>query len=156
MHEIENDRRNVRSLHAQQKLCDETKKAGKRGKKRIEKVRETQNETRQKFIESSDFIRDCNAKTKQAKRRIDEEMQAQQILEHEISEFETKIKRITEFHDRFQSAIAEMQPYERMLDDVVSCMDLFESKDDLLNRCDALCMPNFNYVNFHKLDKLVN
>lgn len=156
MHEIENDRRNVRSLHAQQKLCDETKKAGKRGKKRIAKVRETQNETRQKFIESSDFIRDCNAKTKQAKRRIDEEMQAQQILEHEISEFETKIKRITEFHDRFQSAIAEMQPYERMLDDVVSCMDLFVSKDDLLNRCDALCMPNFNYVNFHKLDKLVN
>lgn len=152
MHEIENDRRNVRLLHAQEKLRVETKKAGKRGKKRIEAVRQTQNETRQKFIESSDFIRDCNAKTKQAKRQIDDESHVQQELEHEISVLEAKIKRITEFHERFQSAITDMQPYERMLDDVVSCMDLFESKEDLLNRCDALCMSIINYVNFHKFE----
>lgn len=143
MHEIENERRNGRLLHAQQKLRDEAKSAAKRGKKRIEMVQQTQNEMRQKFIESSDFIRECNAKAAQAGQQIDNETRIQHKLEKEIDEFEGKISRLMEFHGRFRSTITDMQPYEEVLDEVVNRMDLFKTKEDLLNRCDALRTPIF-------------
>lgn len=148
MHEIENERRNGRLLHAQQKLRDEAKIAGKRGKKRIEMVQKTQNEMRQKFIESSDFIRECNAKATQAAQQIDNETRIQNKLERETDEYEANIGRLTEFHGRFGSAIVDIQPYEQVLDDVVSRMDLFKTKEDLLNRCDALRTPIFIQISF--------
>lgn len=153
MHEIDNERRNGRLLHAQQKLRDQAKIGGIRGKKRTEKVCQSQNEMRQKFIESSDFIRECNAKAKRAAQQIDEETCVGRQLDAEITELETKIDRLTEFHDRFRSAIMDLQPYEEMLDEVVDRMDLFDSKQDLLNRCDALCTLRFLKKCFASLDK---
>lgn len=139
MQEIENERRNERLLDAQQSLRDQAKVGAKQGKKRIEKVRQQQAEMRQKFIESSDFIRECNAKAKRATQQIDEEARIERQLDEEITQLEAKIDKLTGFHGRFRSAIVDLQPYEDMLDEVVDRMDLFKSKQDLLNRCDALC-----------------
>lgn len=138
MNAITHDRDNADVIQRQKDLREETKINGKRNQKRIEKIRKMQADLRLKFIESNDFMRQCSEKETKAIEKINEETDTQRVLQQEIDELEMKIENLKKFHEKFRAAIEELKPYEEVLDQVVENMELFQTKDDFLDRCDTL------------------
>lgn len=140
MNAIVNERENANTIRRQEELREETKINGKRNKIRIDDIRKRQAEIRMKFIESNDFIRQCNGKEAIASENIAYELEMKNKLKQEIDDLEMKIENLNEFHEKFKLSIDELKPYENVLDEVVERMELFDSKHDFLDRFDALCM----------------
>lgn len=139
MRKVINDRNCDEVVKRQEKMCEQTKIKGKQNLKRIEEVRKTQADIRQIFIETNNFINDCEAKCTVIDKKIDDELNAQEKLQKEIDDMEERIRKLTKFHDEeFQPAIKEMSVYEDILQEVVDEMDIFKSKEDFLDRCNAL------------------
>lgn len=140
MNAIIHERNNVETIKQQLKMREQAKIDGKINAKRIEEIRKIQENLREKFIESNEFIRECSEKELGAQKKIDIEHQLQIKLQTEIDELKGSIENLNKFHDEFKAAIIELRPYEDVLEQVVDEMELFTSKRDLLDRCDAICM----------------
>lgn len=148
MNAIVHERANAVTNEQQQKMREQAKINGKLNAKRIEKIRKMQQNLREKFIESNEFIRECNDKELCAQKRIDNETELQKQLQDDIDAVTKKTGDLRKFHDELKSAIAELKPYEEVLDQVVDEMELFTSKRDLLDRCDAIRKCRFSWDSF--------
>lgn len=140
MNAILNERDNADIAQQQENLRNEMKIKGKQNKERIDNIRKEQSELRTKFIDLNDFIRDCKAKETLAHEKILHETAIKDALEQDIIDLEGKIGNLEMFHDKFKISIDDLMSYENVLNEVVQKMELFKSKDDFLDRCDALCM----------------
>lgn len=134
-----NDRDNAEVLEQQEKMRGEAIAKGKKNKKRTEEVRKWQNELREKFVEVSDFVNDCKEKEKVFDKKIAAELEMQAELQKELDEYEKKIEKLTEYHEKtVKPAIEKGKVYEDVLQQVVDKMKIFKNKDDFLDRCEAL------------------
>lgn len=140
MKTILHDRNNAEILEQQKKMREEAKVNAKRNKKRIAEVRKMQEDLRQKFIESNNFVCECEEKESEILKKIAVEEEIGNKLQKDIDDMEKRIKDLNDFHENtFKPAIEELSVYEDVLDKVVDEMDLFKSKEDFLDRCDSLC-----------------
>lgn len=147
MNAITNERDNDETIQQQQKSCEATKINGKRNQERVECIQKSQTELRLKFIESNDFMRACSEKEEIAKRKIAEENELKNCLHQEIEVLEKKIENLQRFHGKFANSINGLKSFDEVLNEVVEKMDLFKSKEDFIDRCDALC-TSFHTVVF--------
>lgn len=140
MTKVRNDRGNAEVVEQQEKMCEQAKVKGKQNKKRIEEARKMQKELREKFIEINDFMNECEQKEKAVEKKIATEKEINEKLKKEIEEIDEKIKDLTEFHEEeLKPAIEKGRVFEDVLQEVVDEMDIFKSKEDFLDRCEALC-----------------
>lgn len=140
MKKVLNDRNNAEVIEQQEKMCEQAKIDGRRNEKRIEELRKIQADLKQKFIESNSFVRECEEKEATLDKKIVVELETQKKLEHDIEDYEERTKSLEDFHENtFKPAIKEMSVYEDVLQEVVDEMELFQSKEDFLDRCEAIC-----------------
>lgn len=147
MNAIINNRDNDETIRQQQKLREATKIKEKRNQERVECIRKSNSQLRLKFIETNDFIRACSEKEEISMRKIEEEIELKKWLHQEIVELEKKTENLEKFHAKFTNSIHGLKSFEEVLDEVVEKMKLFKSKEDFIDRCDALCM-SFHTVAF--------
>lgn len=143
MKTILHNRNNAEILEQQEKMREEAKVNAKRNKKRIKEVRKMQEDLRLKFIESNNFICECEEKEAEISKKIAAEEEIGNKLQKDIDDMEERIKDLTDFHENtFKPAIERNSVYEDVLEKVVNESDLFKSKEDFLDRCDSLCECN--------------
>lgn len=143
MSKVVNERESEEVIQQQEKMREQAKVNGKRNDKRIDDLRKMQADLREKFIESNNFARECHEKEYSLDKQIEAERKIQEKLEAEIKDYEERTKNLEDFHEnKFKPAIEEMKVYEDVLQEVVDQMDLFKSKEDFLDRCEAICMLN--------------
>lgn len=106
--------------------------------RRTNEINDIQSKLRQKFIEVSDFVRDCNAKQAVADEKIHKELQAQQEMTAEIEQLSKDIACLNEFKDVLNEKVTEYDPYKTVVEQVLQQCDLYRNKKDLIDRCDAL------------------
>lgn len=140
MNAIINNRDNEETIRQQQKLREVTKINKSHNQERVECILVSNSKLRLKFIESNDFIRACSEKEEIAKRKIAEEMKIKKCLHQEIEYLEKKIENLERFYETFTNSINGLKSFEEVLDKAVEKMELFKSKEDFFDRCDALCM----------------
>lgn len=140
MKQVLADRKNAEVVLQQEKMREQAKVSGKRNEKRIEALREMQEDLRKKFIDANNFITECEAKEKILNDKIAIEEEIEKKLDAEIKDYEERIAKLSDFHEnQFKPAIKEMSIYDDVLQEVVDQMDLFESKEDFLDRVEAIC-----------------
>lgn len=137
---IINNRGNDETIRQQKIVCEATKINGKRNQERVEFIRKSNSQLRLEFIKNIDFIRACSEKEEIAKRNIEEGIELKTSLHQEIEELEEKTANLEIFHEKFTNSIHGLKSFEEALDEVVEKMKLFKSKEDFIDRCDALCM----------------
>lgn len=139
MKKVLSDRKNAEVIEQQEKMCEEAKVKAKQNKKRIEEVRKIQKDLRQKFIETNDFINECERKGATVDKQIAVEMEIQKRLQRDMDDYQERIKNLTEYHEKqLKPDIEELSVYENVLQEVVDEMNLFKSKEDFLDRVEAL------------------
>lgn len=140
MSRVLNDRQNAEVIQQQIEMREQAKVNGKQNEKRIEDLRKIQEDLKEKFIESNNFVRECEEKEAAHDKKIAIELEIQEKLDRDIKGYEIRTKSLEEFHENiFKPAIKEMSVYEDVLQEVVDQMDLFKDKDDFLDRCEAIC-----------------
>lgn len=134
------EERNNAPIHAEQeKMREEAKMDAKKSKKRIDNIRKTQEELRQKFIKTNNFISECEKKKSVLEKKIAVEKAANLKLDKDIEELQEKLKRLNEYEENeLKPTIAKLQVYEDAVQKMVDESDLFKSKEDFIDRCNAL------------------
>lgn len=132
--------RNNAPIHAnQEKMRDEAKVDAKKNTKRIDDVRKSQENLRQKFIEMNNFICECERKKDILEKKIAIEEAADRKLDKDLKELEERLKRMDEYQENeLKPAIEELTVYEEMVQKMVDESELFETKEDFIDCCDAL------------------
>lgn len=137
---IQQGRSHDEIIQQQEKMRTEAKENAKQNKKRIEEVRKMQEELRRKFIKANNFICECERKGAIVTNKITEKEEQIEKLQKEYDEIQEKYESMRDWHEKeFLPALDELKVYEDMLEEVVKESDLFESKEDFLDRCKALC-----------------
>lgn len=139
MNAILHDRNNAEVCRMQYEMREQSKAAAKRNIQRAEEIKELQLKLRDKFIETNELVRKCEEKERNAERCIAVETAKQRQLDHDIEQISLELSTLGEFQKKFEAAIDDLKPYENILDQVVAESELFKSKKDVLDRCDALC-----------------
>lgn len=134
------DRDNDETIRQQQKLCNLTKINKRHNLERLECIRMSNSQLRLKFIESNDFIRSCFEKEEIAECKIAKKREMTKCLHQEIEDLEEKIDSLERFHKKFTNSINGLKSFEDVLEKLVLNMKVFKSKEDFVDRCDALCM----------------
>lgn len=133
------DREIAEVVQEHERMIEEAKRDAKHDEKRVEKLRIMQADLRKKFIETNDFIKDCRAKCKVLDDKIAAEKETEQKLQKEIDDLQEKIRDWDDFHEKeLKPSVEELSIYERVLEEIVEDMDIFESKQDFFDRIDAL------------------
>lgn len=145
---IVQDRSNAVILDQQEKMRDNAKANIKSNQKRTEETRKMQENLRQKFIDTNNFIRECARKEAIVDKKIAEEEEIAEILQTEYDILEEKYKKMSDWYENeFKPSLEDLKIYEDTLQEVVDESDLFTSKEDFLDRCDALCECNM-YISY--------
>lgn len=143
MNAILHERNNAEVYRMQYEMREQSKAAAKQNIQRAEEIQTLQSKLRDKFIETNELVRKCEQKERNAERCIAVEAAKQKQLNHDIAHISAEYKTLNEFQKKFEQAIDDLLPYEMILDQVVAESDLFKSKKDVLDRCDALCEFRF-------------
>lgn len=152
MKAIQQARSHDEIIQQQDKMRSEAKENAKQNKKRIEEVRKMQEELRQKFIKANNFICQCERKEAIVTNKIAEKEEQIEKLQKEYDEFKEKYEKTRDWHENeFLPALKELQVFEDMLEEVVRESDLFEDKEDFLDRCKALCEYRTFWFEFHSI-----
>lgn len=139
MNSILNERNNAEIYRMQHDMREQAKIDEKRNVQRVQEIKELQLILREKFIQTNEFIRQCEEKQRNADKQIVTETERKHQLEQEIKTITNDLDVLKSFQEQFDKAISDLKPYETVLDQVVDEFELFKSKKDLLDRCDALC-----------------
>lgn len=146
MKAIIQERNHAPILEMQEKMREEAKADAKQDKKRIDEVRKMQDELRQKFIETNNFICECQKKKADIEKKIAAGEAANRKLDEDILERKEHLKRMRDYHENeLKPSVEELSVYEEVLQEVVDESDLFQSKEDFIDRCDALCTFYFSF-----------
>lgn len=142
-----NKREIAEAVQEHDRMCEEAKIAAKDDEKSLKQLRTMQADLRMKFIETNNFINDCRAKCKVLEGKIAAETETEQKLQKEFDDMEEKMQSLTEFHEKeLKPSVEELSVYEKVLDEIVNDMDIFESRQDFFDRIDALCELPLNFA----------
>lgn len=139
MNAILHERNNAEVYRMQYEMREQSKAAAKRNIQRAQDIQELQLKLRDKFIETNELVRKCEEKERNAERCIAVEMAKQKQLNQYIDQVSAELQTLSGFQTKIETAIDDLKPYEIILDEVVAESNLFKSKKDVLDRCDALC-----------------
>ncbi|KAL7739874.1 hypothetical protein ACLKA6_003362 [Drosophila palustris] len=137
---IHNSREHDKMLKLQQEMLDNCKQQSLINSERVKEMYKTQEKLRQRFIDVNSFIKDCSDKKRLAEKAINDETQLHEELSKDIENFKTSIAELTTFREALKATVEELQPYEKVLDEVVKVSDIFVSPKDCMDRCDALML----------------
>ncbi|XP_062142457.1 uncharacterized protein LOC133850390 [Drosophila sulfurigaster albostrigata] len=137
---IHNSREHEMMLRLQQDMLENCKQQSSINSERVKEMYKTQEHLRQRFIDVNSFIKDCSDKKRIAEKAINDETQLHQELSEDIKKFKTSIDELTTFREALKATVEELQPYEKVLDEVVEVSDIFVSPKDCMDRCDALML----------------
>lgn len=125
-------------LKLQKEMLADSKRQSSINEARVKKMYKTQEVLRQRFIEVNSFIKDCADKKRIAEQAINCESELHKELSEDIKKFRTSISELMTFREALKGTVGELQPYEKVLEDVVNISDIFVSPKDCMDRCDAL------------------
>ncbi|EDW57724.1 coiled-coil domain-containing protein 42 like-2 [Drosophila virilis] len=137
---IHNTREHDQMLKLQKEMLADSKRQSIINEARVKKMYKTQEVLRQRFIEVNSFIKDCADKKRIAEHAINSESELHKELSEDIKKFRTSISELTTFREALKGTVEELQPYEKVLEDVVNISDIFVSPKDCMDRCDALML----------------
>lgn len=133
------DRNFAPILADQEKMREQAKVDEKQNANCIEEVRKTQENLREKFIEMNNFICECERKKAVLEKKIAIEEATDRKLDKDIKELEERLKRMKEYEENeLNPAIEESTVYEEKVQKMVDESDLFKTKEDFIDSCDAL------------------
>lgn len=135
---IVNQRENEEVSRLQSKMRHKAKIDEKFNERRMIEIAEIQTQLRGKFVEVSDFIRNCNNKEKTANEKVTKENAAQTEMTAEIEKLTKDIAFLSEFKERLSQKVEEYGPYKDVIEQVLEESSLYKDKKDLIDRCDAL------------------
>lgn len=113
---------------------------------RIAAVYEIKNELREQFISVNDFIRECERKKNEAEEKLVRETKICDEKREEIKKISNDLIALTEFKERLEKSVNELQHYKTVFEEVVAESECFTSLKELIDRCDALSMLFIPYV----------
>lgn len=142
---IINRRENDEVRQMQARMRRNAKRDAEVNKCRTNEITDVQMKLREKFVEVSDFVRDCNAKEAIAVEKIRKELHAQQEMTTEIERLTKDIACLNAFKEELSAKVAEYSPYKEVVEQVLAETDLYKNKKDLIDRCDALCMISIHF-----------
>lgn len=133
------DRINAPILAEQEKMREQAKIDKKQNAKSIDDMRKSQENLREKFIQMNNFMCEYERKTAILEKKIAIEEAADRQLDKEIKKMEEQLKRMNEYEtNELDPAIAELMVYEEKVQEIVDKSDLFKTKEDFIDSCDAL------------------
>lgn len=98
-----------------------------------------QENLRQKFIDMNSFICECERKRAIIEKKIAVEEAADRKMDKDIKELEEQLARMEEYQENdLLPTIEKLTVYEDMIQKMVDESDLFKSKEDFIDRCNAL------------------
>lgn len=98
-----------------------------------------QENLRQRFISMNNFICNCERKKAIMEKKIAIEEAADRKMDKDIKELQEELARMKDYQENdLEPAIAELSVYEDFIQKMVDESDLFTSKEDFMDRCDAL------------------
>ncbi|XP_017069643.2 uncharacterized protein LOC108106905 [Drosophila eugracilis] len=124
----------------QKQLLKDAKRQTAMNVQRIRKMYKIQERLRKRFVEINGFIKDCADKKRSADKSIREETVLHAEVTNEIDEFKKAISELGAFRNDLKATVAQFQPYEQVLEEVVQVSDIFISTKDCIDRCDALML----------------
>lgn len=136
---IINCRENDETRQLQAQMRRDAKRAAEENARRIRAISDEQVKLREKFVEVSDFVRDCQAKEAVADEKIRKELAAQEQMTQEIDQLTRDIACLNDFKGVLQAKVTEYGPYKEVVEKVLAQNNLYKNKKDLIDRCDALC-----------------
>lgn len=87
----------------------------------------------------NNFICDSERKIATLENQIAAEQAADRQMDKDIKELEEKLARMKEYQKKdLEPSIAELKAYEDVVQKMVDESDLFKSKEDFIDRCNAL------------------
>ncbi|XP_064547641.1 uncharacterized protein LOC135434849 [Drosophila montana] len=137
---IHNTREHEKMVRLQEEMLVDSRRQATINEARVKKMYRTQEVLRQRFIEVNNFIKDCADKKRIAEKAINTESELHKELSEDIKKFMTSISELTTFREALKGTVEELQPYEKVLEDVVNISDIFVSPKDCMDRCDALML----------------
>lgn len=136
---IQQGRNHEKLLQQQEQMRNDAKIKSKTNKKRIEEVRTMQQELRQKFIDINNFICECERKESIVTKKIAREEAKYDKLQHELNDIKQQYDEKVDYYENvLKPEIEELKVFDDVLQEIVDDSDLFTSKDDFLDRCEAL------------------
>ncbi|XP_001356279.1 uncharacterized protein [Drosophila pseudoobscura] len=155
---IENLRENNAMKALQKQLLQDAKRQSLVNSQRTRKMYKMQERLRKRFIEVNSFIKDCVEKKRVADKIIHEQKTLHVELNKGIHRFKSSLSELEVFRTDLKHTVAEFQPYERVLNDVVKVSDIFESPKDCIDRCDALMLAQveISQLQLQKLEEIEN
>ncbi|XP_017151212.2 uncharacterized protein LOC108161460 [Drosophila miranda] len=155
---IENLHENNAMKALQKQLLQDAKRQSLVNSQRTRKMYKMQERLRKRFIEVNSFIKDCVEKKRVADKIIHEQKALHVELNKGIHSFKSSLSELEVFRTDLKDTVAEFQPYERVLNDVVKVSDIFESPKDCIDRCDALMLAQveISQLQLQKLEEIEN
>lgn len=149
---IQNEREHVQMLELQTALRNKVKIDAKINGRRIQQMYAIDEQLREEFISVNEFIRDCEEKKRSADEKVNIETKIQVQLNKKIDQITGDLNTLCDFHDRLEAMVAEFQPYEQVVEQVMAESELYKNVKDLMDRCDALsesrttCFEKYIYI----------
>lgn len=140
MYAIQNERDHVEMSKLQDNLRQQAQLDARANEERIAAVYEIKNELRENFISVNDFIRECERKKTEAEEKLFLETKYCDEKKGEIEKITNDLVTLTEFKERLEKSVDELQHYKTVFEEVVAESEGFVSLKALIDRCDALSM----------------
>lgn len=132
------EREHTDMLRLQEAMREQLKTETVVNEHRVRDIFRLDKEMRNKFIAVNDFIRDCEDKELMAEQKIEIESQGHKKIRAELAVIDESLGVLEEFLKTLTATVAEFEPYERVIDEVVQESELYKNVKDLMDRCDAL------------------
>lgn len=137
-------------LELQTALRNKVKVDGKINGRRIKQMYTIDEKLREEFISVNDFIRDCEEKKRSADEKVNIETKVQMELNEKIDQISGDLQTLSDFHDQLVATVAEFQPYEQVVEQVMAESELYKNVKDMMDRCDALSESGIRYFEKYK------
>ncbi|KAH8305388.1 hypothetical protein KR018_000858 [Drosophila ironensis] len=135
----------------QKQLLADAKRQAAINMPRMQKMYKMQERLRKRFVEVNGFIKDCADKKRSSDKSIQEQALMHEELIKDIDYFKTSLTELNNFRSELKVTVAQFNPYEKVLEDVVEVSDIFVSVKDCIDRCDALMLAQ---VEINQLESL--
>lgn len=135
---IQNERDHVEMSKLQNDLRRQAQLEARANAERIAEIYQIKSELRENFIAVNDFIRDCERKKTGAEEKLLIEEKICDEKKKEIEKITKDLKVLTQFKERLEKSVDQIQHYKTVFEQVVTESECFTSLKELIDRCDAL------------------
>lgn len=138
LYAIQNERAHDEMSKLQENLRQQAQLDARANEERIAAVYQIKNELRENFISVNDFIRECERKKTEAEEKLFVETKMCDEKKEAIETITKDLIVLTEFKERLEQSVKELQHYKTVFEEVVTESECFSSLKELIDRCDAL------------------